>query len=146
MMAMSVFGYGLKQASWRVLVLVLALLQVSALAAQQGPAVPLTPAAQKVKTQVSRIAIDGKLTAHMKDGSEYHGRLESIDSESFSVREVDLKQTVTISYADVDRVTRNYGGKGFGGKRVDPKKSLIAGIALGGLLVALIALVATDKS
>jgi hypothetical protein len=146
MMAMSVLGYGLKKVSWRALALLLALLQVGPLAAQPTAPVPLSASAQKVKAQVSRIAIDGKLTAHMNDGTEYHGRLELIDAESFSVREVDLQQTLTLSYADVDRVSKNYGGKGIGGKRVDPKKSLIAGIVLGGLLVVLIALVATDKS
>ena len=124
----------------------LALLQVSSLVAQAGPGVTLSPAAQKVRMQVSHIAIDGKLTVRKIDGTEYHGRLDSIDADSFSVREVDLKKTLRFAYDDVDRVSKNYGGKGFGGRRVNPKGSLIAGVALGALLVVLIVLVAHDKS
>jgi len=140
------WGDGLRGGCWRGLALVLVLLQVCPLSAQPGAPGPLTASAQKVKDQVSHIAIDGKLTVHMLDGTEYHGRLDGIDAASFSVREVDLKRTVAVLYGDVDRVSKNYGGKGIGGLRVDPKKSLIASLALAGLLVALIALVATDKS
>jgi hypothetical protein len=140
-------GAALRKGCWRALVLVLALLQGYPLVAQQGPSVPLSPSSQEIKRQVTRISIDGKLTARKIDGTEYHGRLQSIDSESFSMHEVDLKQTVTLSYAEVDRVSKNYGGKGFGGKRVNPKRNLIVGaVTIGALLALVIVLVATDKS
>jgi hypothetical protein len=140
-------GAGLRKGCWRALALVLALLQGYPLVAQQGPSVPLSPSSQEIKRQVSRIAIDGKLTARKFDGTEYHGRLQSIDSESFSMREVDLKQTVTLLYAEVDRVSKNYGGKGVGGKRVNPKKSHIVGaVTLGALVTVLIVLLAVQKS
>jgi hypothetical protein len=140
-------GAGPQRGCWRALVLVLVLLQVYPLAAQQGSSVPLSPASQEIKRQVSRIAIDGKLTVRKMDGTEYHGRLQSIEAESFSMHEVDLKQTVTLAYAEVDRVSKNYGGKGVGGKRVNPKRSLIVGaVTVGAVFVILIVLLAAEKS
>ncbi|MEO8736842.1 MAG: hypothetical protein ABI380_09910, partial [Edaphobacter sp.] len=73
------------------------------------------------------------------------GRLESIDPKSFSMSEVDLKTTVTIAYSDVEQVRKNYGGKGIGGHRVDPRRSLIVGAILLGTMFTIL-LVALAKS
>jgi len=103
--------------------------------------------ARSIKDQVNDISIGGKLTVQKMDGTEYHGRLESVGPETFSIDEVDLHTAVTISYNEVDRVRKNYGGKGFGGHRVDPKRSLIVGaIFVGALLTIVFVLVANDKS
>ena len=76
-----------------------------------------------------------------------HGNLQAIDPGTFSVREVDPKTIVTLPYDEVERVSRNYGGKGFGGRRVNPRKSLIAGIiVVGALLTLVFVAVAIDKS
>ncbi|MGI8744987.1 MAG: hypothetical protein ACR2NN_20935 [Bryobacteraceae bacterium] len=130
---------------WRALPLLLALLQAYPLVARQS--VPLDPAAQRIKDQVEVIPIGGKLTVRKTDGTEYHGRLQAIEPQMFSIREVDLKATVTIPYSEVDRIRKNYGGKGFGGRRVDPKRSLIAGaIIVGALFTIVFVAVAKDKS
>jgi hypothetical protein len=124
---------------WRSLALLLALLQAYSLTAMQNDA--------KVKQKVNEIAIGGKITVVKVDGTEYHGNLQAIDSDTFSIREVDLRQVVTIPYGEVDKVKKNYGGKGFGGRRVDPKRSLIIGlIVVGGLIALVFAAVASDKS
>ena len=103
--------------------------------------------ARSIKDQVNDIPIGGKLTVRKTNGTEYHGRLESVGPETFSIDEVDLHTSVTISYSEVDRVRKNYGGKGFGGHRVDPKRSLIVGaIFVGALLTIVFVLVANDKS
>ena len=99
----------------------LALLQMCPLGAAQVPVPQLTPAEQRVKDQVNGIAIGGKLTVRKIDGTEFHGRLQAVDPREFSVREVDLKSIVSIAYADVDRVSKDYGGKGIGGRRVNAK-------------------------
>jgi len=103
--------------------------------------------ARSIKDQVNDISIGGKLTVQKMDGTEYHGRLEAVGPDTFSIDEIDLHTAVTISYNEVDRVRKNYGGKGFGGHRVDPKRSLIVGaIFVGTLLTIVFVLVANDKS
>jgi hypothetical protein len=133
---------------WQTLSLLLIFLQAYPLAAMQAP-VPasLSPAAQKIKDQVSHIPIDGKLTVKEIDGTEYHGHLQTIEPQTFSMREVDLKTTVTIPYSQVEQVRKNYGGKGIGGHRVDPKKNLItSAVILGTLFTILLVALAKDKS
>jgi len=46
--------------------------------------------ARSIKDQVNDIPIGGKLTVQKKNGTEYHGRLESVGPETFSIDEVDL--------------------------------------------------------
>jgi len=104
------------------------------------------PGLQKIKDQVHAIPIGGKLTVRQTDGTEYHGSLQAIESDTFSIREVDLKQTLTIPYSSVDRVRKNYGRKGFAGHRVDPKRSLIVGLVFVGVLLTVVFVaVAHDK-
>ncbi len=128
--------------------MLLAFLQAYPLAAMQNvPAPPLNPATQKIKDQINAIQIGSKLTIRKTDGTEYHGRLDAVQTQTFSIREVDLKQIVTFPYSEVDRVRKNYGGKGIGGRRVDPKRSLIVSAAIvGALFTILIVALAKDKS
>jgi hypothetical protein len=103
--------------------------------------------ADRVRMQVNALPIGGKLTVTMLDGTEYHGNLSAIDPATFSIREVDLRMLVSVSYSVVDSVSRNYGRKGFGGRRVSPRRNLIAGLLIvGGLLTLVIVAVAADKS
>ena len=89
--------------------MLLAFLQAYPLAGMQNVPPPLlSPAAQKVKDQIiNAIPIGSKLTIRKTDGTEYHGRLEAVETQTFSIREVDLKQIVTIPYSEVDRVRKN---------------------------------------
>jgi hypothetical protein len=108
---------------------------------------PLSPAAAGVKTQVDVLPVGGKITVTMLDGSEYHGNLRSIEAESFSMREVDLKKVLTLRYDQVKRVQKDYGRPGFGGKRVNPRSNRIAGILiLGALLGIVFGVLAAAKS
>ena len=112
-----------------------------------GQQPPLTPDAQQVKTQVQNIPIGGKLTVNLLNGKEYYGNLSSTDAESFTMREVDLKQTLTLQYAEVQKVRKDYGRPGFGGRRVHPHRSLITGLIIVAALVSLVVVaVASDKS
>jgi len=122
-------------------------MQVGRAQAPTGTQPQLGPTAVRVKTGVDALPIGGKLTVTMLDGSEYHGHLRSIEADSFTIREVDLKRILTLRYEEVKRVQKDYGRPGFGGKRVDPRRSRIAGILiLGALLGIVIAVVAADKS
>ena len=131
----------------RVLAVLLAVLQAYPLAAQIAPPPPLSTAGQEVREEVRKIPIDGKLTVKMASGTEYHGRLLAIAEEEFSIHEVDLKRNMTLRYSDVNRARKNYGGKGIGGQRVSPRKSVMIGVvAIGALLIFLIVALAKDKS
>ena len=43
---------------------------------------------------------------------------------------MDLNQTLTLRYQDVERVRKNYGRTGFAGQRIHPRKSLITGLII----------------
>jgi hypothetical protein len=107
------------------------------LAAQTSP--------QRVRDTIANLPIGGRLTVTTLDGRELHGNLSAIDPDTFVVREVDLKAPVTLRYDEVEKVTKDYGRKGFGGRRVSPRRSLIAGLALLGGLITLIVVVAITK-
>lgn len=115
----------------------LAALQLSAFSPQSVPAPPLSPAAQQQKDRIAKIGIGNKLSVRTTNGTEYHGRLESLAPETFSIQEVDLKQVETVRYSDVVKSYKNYGGKGFGGRRVNPKTNLITASVLAGVFIVI---------
>src|SRR5262245_32570644 len=91
---------------------------------------------QKVKDQVQKIGIAKKVTVILLTGKEYYGAISKIESDSFEIAEVDLKQRMAFDYKDVNKARKGYGGwNSIAGKRVNPRTSFIAGVAVvGGLL------------
>ncbi|MEP6717272.1 MAG: hypothetical protein ABJC09_16995, partial [Terriglobia bacterium] len=96
---------------------------------------------QAIRAAVADLPIGGRMTVKTNDGRELHGYLSAIDSDTFTFREVDLKTPVTLRYDEVAKIAKDFGRKGFAGRRVSPRRSLIAGLALLGGLVVLIAVV-----
>ena len=97
--------------------------------------------------QVQKVRLGGKLTVKMMNGTEYHGHLQATTSNDFTVTEVDLKKSLTLAYGEVAQVSKNYGGNGFGDKRVNPKRSLIVVTVIVGVLVTVLAVaLSKDKS
>jgi hypothetical protein len=94
---------------------------------------------QKVKDQVQNIGIAEDATVILLTGKEYYGAISKIEPDSFEFAEVDLKQKMAFAYKDVKKVRKGYGGRTFGGKRVNPRTSMIAGIAVVGGLITLVA-------
>lgn len=104
-------------------------------------------ASEKVMHRVQKVPLGGKLTVRMMDETEYHGHLQATTSDDFTIVEVDLKRTLTLPYSEVAQVSKNYGGKGVGGKRVNPKRSLIvATVTVGVIFAILMVALAKDKS
>ena len=64
---------------------------------------------QMVKDYVQKIGQGKDVTVIMFSGVEYYGAISKIEPDSFEIAEVDLKQMVTISYADVYIVEKGYG-------------------------------------
>src|SRR5262245_65698147 len=64
---------------------------------------------QTVKDYVQKIGQGKDVTVIMFSGVEYYGAISKIEPDSFEIAEVDLKQMVAISYADVYIVGKGYG-------------------------------------
>jgi DNA-directed RNA polymerase subunit F len=82
---------------------------------QNSPA--STPRIQTVKDYVQKIGQGKDVTVIMFSGVEYYGAISKIEPDSFEIAEVDLKQMVAISYADVMKVGRGYGEMNSSGTR-----------------------------
>src|SRR5262245_48164043 len=93
---------------------------------------------QKVKDQVQKVGIAEDVTVILLTGKEYYGAISRIEPDSFEITEVDLKQKMAFDYKDVKKVRKGYGGRTFGGKRVNARTSMIAGIAIVGGLITLV--------
>jgi len=92
---------------------------------------------QKVKDQVQKIGAAEDVTVILLTGKEYYGAIRTIEPDSFEIAEVDLKQIMAFDYKDVKKVRKGYGGRGFAGKRVNPRNQWIAAAAVLGLLIVL---------
>jgi hypothetical protein len=64
---------------------------------------------QRVKDQVHKIGLDEDVTVILFSGVEYYGEIRKIQDDSFEIDEIDLKQMVTIAYADAQKVEKGYG-------------------------------------
>jgi small nuclear ribonucleoprotein (snRNP)-like protein len=82
---------------------------------QNNPA--SAPQIQTVKDYVQKIGKGEDVTVILLSGVEYYGAISKIEADSFEIAEVDLKQMVAISYADVKKVERGYGEMNSSGKR-----------------------------
>ncbi|HEV2665213.1 MAG TPA: hypothetical protein VG324_09890 [Blastocatellia bacterium] len=76
-----------------------------------------TPRIQTVKDYVQKIGQGKDVTVIMFSGVEYYGAISKIEPDGFEIAEVDLKQMVAISYADVMKVGRGYSQMNSSGTR-----------------------------
>jgi DNA-directed RNA polymerase subunit F len=82
---------------------------------QNSPA--SAPRIQTVKDYVQKIGQGKDVTVIMFSSVEYYGAISKIEPDSFEIAEVDLKQMVAISYADVMKVGRGYSEMNSSGTR-----------------------------
>src|SRR5258708_24200316 len=112
---------------------------------QQGGAT-LSASAIKIRYRIRSLARGEEVTILMKGRPSYHGDLREAGDRSFSVYEVDEKQSVTIQYEDVKKVSPGYRGyNSVTSRHVNPLHSRIAIVALAGALVAIVVAVAVAK-
>ena len=119
---------------------------IPACQAQQA-AVPLSPRAQRIQSRIQALPAGARLTAILKDKTEYHGGLLSADDTGFILDEVDLKRQIAVHYEDVKKLRSGYGGLNtVSGRHVDPVRSKIVVIAIAGTVaVVLLVALAHDK-
>lgn len=92
---------------------------------------------QKVKDKVQKIGIAEDITVILLTGKEYYGAIRKIEPDSFEIAEVDLKQVMAFDYKDIKKVRKGYGGRGFAGKRVNPRNKWIALGVVGFLIIGI---------
>jgi|SRR6266540_3595471 len=97
---------------------------------------------RKVKDQIRKIGIGEDVTVVLFSGLEYYGTISKIESDSFEIDEVDLRQTVAIAYAGVRKVEKGYGkmnsSAGKRQKRLKSRSGLILMVAGVGASVGLL--------
>src|SRR5262249_45445061 len=82
---------------------------------QNSPA--STPRIQTVKDYVQKIGQGKKVTVIMFSGVEYYGAIKNVRADGREIAEGELKQLVTIAYADVLKVGRGYSEMNSSGRR-----------------------------
>lgn len=113
-----------------------------------GTASGQTPRADKIRQQVGKIGVLGKITVSVINGPEYYGSVSRIGADDFAINEVDQRREITLRYSEVKRVRTDYGTtRNIYGRRIHPRTRLIVTLAvLGGLLTLVFVAVANDKS
>jgi hypothetical protein len=94
--------------------------------ANSAPAYCQSPQIQKVKDQVQTIGVGEDVTVKLSSGLEYYGEISKIEADSFEIDEIDLKQMVSIDYANVKKVEKGYGKMdSSSGKRQKKSRSVL---------------------
>ena len=100
---------------------------------------------EKLKNQVEKIGVGGKITVIRLDKQDFYGKVTNIEPDSFQIEEIDLKQTLTFKYTEVKKIKTGDGEKNLiTGKRNNPKKGWLIGVAIFGTLAALLAVGLSD--
>lgn len=111
-------------------------LSISALA-QTPP--PLSKRAREIKTKVSTLSPQARISVVPKQGEEEFGLFLSSEPEQFSFYDIDRKTNVTLKYEEVRKIKDEYGGYNhLRGRHTDHTKAVVVGIVLAGVLLALI--------
>ena len=120
--------------------------QVPSSRATQGSATA-DPLTEKIKVRVQKLGTGKDVTITLRGRDEHCGTIKSIENDKFVLYEVDMKQLLEISYADVKKVESGYGhSRDRLGRRIPPHKALIGiAIVVGAILVPVI-LVTTAKN
>jgi hypothetical protein len=113
-----------------------------------GGAMGQTAQADKIREQVGKIGVLGNITVNLRSGPEYYGSVSRIDTDDFSINEVDQRREITLRFSEVKRVRAGYGStRNIRGARIHPRTRWIVMLAVvGGLLTLVFVAVASDKS
>jgi hypothetical protein len=101
---------------------------------------------RKIKDKVQNIGYGGKITVIKVDKQKFYGKVTRIEDKGFSIREVDLKVEMTFDYADVKKIHKGDGEKHLiTGKRNNPQKGWLYGLAIFGTLAVILGITLNDK-
>jgi hypothetical protein len=100
--------------------------------------------AEKIKQKAEALGIASRVTVVLSNGNEYYGALSQIGEDSLVLSEIDLKQQITVAYADVKKIRSGFGNPNkFNGKRWHPGWHIAAAAAAIGSVVVLLIIGAT---
>ena len=105
-------------------------------------------AKEKLKKQVEKIGIGGKITVIRLDERKFYGSVNGIEDDNFQIQDVDTKQTLDFKYAELKKVKKGDGEKNLlTGKRANPnaRNGWLYGVAIFGTLFVLLAIGLSDK-
>ncbi len=106
-----------------------------------------TAAKEKLKRQVEKIGVGGKITVIRLDKRDFYGTISSIEADGFQIVEVDLKQTLSFKYTELKKIKNGDGERNLlSGKRVNPKKGWLYGVAIFGTLFVILAIGLSNKN
>ena len=114
------------------------------------PQAPLDKHAEKVRRSVQKIGLNQTITVIMPREDDLHGTVIGIGEQSFQLAEVDLRQTISVRYGDIQKVRRGYAPHPdlFTGQRNSPPQgariAALAAVVFVGVLLPVI-LVAASK-
>lgn len=112
--------------------------------AQTG--VTLSRHATKIKHRVTKLGVGAGVIVERKSEPEVKGKIQAIEDSTFTVTDAAQNQPVTVAYEDV-RSLDTYGTiVATGGKTPNRQKSMIIGACVIGGLIAIIAIVASNKN
>ncbi len=101
---------------------------------------------EKLKKKVEKIGIGGKITVIKLDGQKFYGSVSSIEADGFQILEIDLKQTVGFKYTELKKINKGDGEKNLiTGKRANPQKGWLYGLAVFGTLFVILGIALSDK-
>jgi hypothetical protein len=101
---------------------------------------------EKLKKEVENIGIGGKITVIKLDNKKFYGKVTDFDDEGFQILEVDLKTNLHFKYTELKKINKGDGERNlFTGKRANPQKGWLYGIALFGTLFVVLGIALSDK-
>lgn len=101
---------------------------------------------EKLKSKVADIGTGGKITAVMIGGQKHFGKVSQIGTEDFQMIDVDSGQAKTLNYADLKKVHHGDGDRNYPtGKRANPRRGWLYGLAIAGALAVILAIGLGDK-
>ncbi len=102
--------------------------------------------AEKLKKKVEKIGIGGKITAVRFDGRDFYGAVSDFEAGDFEMVEVDSKRTVKLEYAELKKIHKGDGERNLiTGKRNNPQRGWLYGLAIFGTLAVLLGVGLSDK-
>jgi hypothetical protein len=105
-------------------------------------------AKERLKKQVDKIGIGGKITVIRLDERKFYGSVSGIEDDNFQIQDVDSKQTLDFKYAELKKVKKGDGERNLlTGKRANPsaRRGWLYGAAIFGTLFVLLAIGLSDK-
>lgn len=114
--------------------------------ASNSPVMRLDAKAQEMKEKIQKISVGGDITIIDKKEREFYGVVLRIEDERAVIREVDLKKTIEINYADMKKVLKDYGAsRSWDGRRIRPKKHFIGLVVGAAAILVPVALVVASR-